>query len=142
MSALDDLVAALDEDDSDSTSTSVRQPASLRRALKAAVRLGFADTANEGLNNSLREALEGFAMRAALEAHFTEHPDARPALHQVAEALAVIDRDPLAERPDLIRQAAAEVVQVRPDADGADVLLWAASLLAHEGERRARKRTT
>lgn len=141
MGTLDDLVAALGEADSDSTSTSVRQPAALRRALKAAVALGFADNANEALNATLRDALEAFALRAALEEHYTAHPHARPTLHDVAEALAVVDHDPLAERPDLIRQAADEVVRVRPDADAADVLLWAASLLAHEGERRSRRKT-
>lgn len=141
MSTLDDLVAALAEDASESTSTSVRQPAALRRALKAAVELGFAETANDALNATLRDALEAFALRAALEEHYAAHPAARPSLDEVALALAVLDHDPLAERPDLVRQAAREVVTIRPDADAADVLLWAASLLAHEGERRSRKRS-
>jgi hypothetical protein len=141
MEGFDELVAALDADDQDSTSTSVRQPVALRRALKLAVGLGFADNPNDALNVTLREALEAFAQRIALEEHLVAHPEARPELHEIAAALAVLDHDPLASRPDLVRQAADEVIVVKPNADAADVLLWAASLRAHEKTRRSRRRS-
>lgn len=140
MKELDELAAALDVDDQDSTSTSVRQPVALRRALKLAVALGFADNANDALNVTLREALEAFVQRKALEEHLAAHPDARPELYEIAAALAVLDQDPLASRPDLLRQAADEVIVVKPNADAADVLLWAASLQAHEDKRRRSRR--
>lgn len=132
MATLDDLVAALDDADTSSTTTSVRQPVALRQALRVAVELGLASSGNDATNQSLRASLEVFALRLALEEHFTAHPDARPAPHEVAQALAVMDRSPLAERPDLLRQAEREILRHRPDADGDDVLLWALSLLEHE----------
>ncbi len=129
-----DLVAALDERDSQSLSTSVRQPASLQRALRVAVELGFAASANEGLNQSLRAQLEAFAQRRALDEHYAEHLEARPTLAEVALELARLDHDNLAEHSALIAQAAQEVLTYRPDADADDVLLWAASLLRHRSE--------
>lgn len=131
MSRLDDLVEALDNDDASSTTTSIRQPVALRRALSIAVELGMAPTSNEATNRSLRAALETFALERALEGHFDAHPHARPALHEVAAALAVMDSSPVAGRADLLRQAEREVLEHRPDADGDDVLLWATSLLQH-----------
>jgi hypothetical protein len=132
MATLDDLVAALDDDASASTTTSVRQPVALRQALAIAVELGMATSGNDATNQSVRASLEAFALSRALEEHYTAHPAARPALYEVAQALAVMDRSPLAERPDLLQLAEREVLQHRPDADGDDVLLWALSLLQHE----------
>ena len=60
-----------------------------------------------------------------------QHPQARPALSEVALALAELDHNPLAGDPALIEQAAREVIAVRPGADADDVLLWAASLRHH-----------
>ena len=131
--SLQDLVDALDEQESPSRSTSVRQPAALQRALRMAVELGFASSANEGQNSSLRAQLEIFAHRRALDEHYAEHPEARPTLAEVALELARLDHDDLAEQPTLIAQAAQEVLTYRPDADADDVLLWAASLCRHHG---------
>jgi len=122
MAKLDDLVAALDSEDPSSTTTSLR----------IAVELGMAPTGNEATNRSMRASLEVFALQRALHEHFQAHPDARPALHEVAAALAVMDRSPLASRGDLLQQAEREVLEHRPDAGGDDVLLWATSLLRHE----------
>lgn len=61
----------------------------------------------------------------ALETHYQQHPEARPSLVEVALALAAQDGSPLAERPDLIERAAAQVTSRHPDADADDVLLWA-----------------
>lgn len=138
MSALDDLIAALDEAPGDTESTSVRQPVALRRALRAALELGFAANANEAVNSATRASLEAFAQRAALDEHYATHPGSRPSLADVAHALAVLEHSPVAERPDLLQQAAEEVVRAKPGADGDDVLLWATSLLVHERPRRRR----
>lgn len=133
VSSLDDLVAALDEPDGPTSVSSVRQPQSLRRAVAAAVELGWVSSANEAQNAGLRGYLEALAQRAALDAHYAAHPRSRPDLAEVACALAELDHHPLAAHPDLIRQAAREVVIDRPDADADDVLLWAASLRHHAG---------
>lgn len=135
MATLDDLVAALDADQSQTTTTSVRQPVALREALRIAVELGMASSANEASGQALRDAIEIFAMNRGLDEHLAAHPEVRPALHDVAYALAVMDRSPLADRRDLLQQAADEVVRHRPDADGDDVLLWALALLEHEKPR-------
>lgn len=132
MATLDDLIHALDDSASASTTTSVRQPVALRRALQVAVELGMAPSANDATNQSLRAALEVFALTSSLEEHYAAHPAVRPALHEVAQALAVMDRSPLAERPDLLKRAEREVLVHRPDADADDVLLWALSLLQHQ----------
>lgn len=141
MATLDELVAALDDAESQSTTTSVRQPAALRSALQIAVRLGLAPNANDATNEALRATLDAFAQRLALDEHYAAHPEARPALHEVAHALAVMDRSPLVDRRDLLKQAETEVLQHKADADADDVLLWATSLLVH-GSRRARQRVS
>lgn len=138
MTALDDLLSALDEGPGETESTSVRQPVALRRALKTALDMGFATNANEAVNAATRSALEAFAQRAALDEHYATHPGSRPSLADVAYALAVLEHSPLVDRRDLLDQAAAEVVGVKPHADADDVLLWAASLLVHERPRRRR----
>jgi hypothetical protein len=127
---LNDLIAALDDPSGESTTTSLRQPVALRRALQIAVELGFADSANEGSNRALLDALNAFAQRRALDEHYAARPGPRPALHEVAHALAVIEDDPLADDPVLLRRAAGEVVRHRADADAYDVLLLATSLRA------------
>jgi len=132
VATLDDLIHALDDSASASTTTSVRQPVALRRALHLAVEMGMAPSANDATNQSLRAALDVFALTRSLEEHYAAHPAARPALHEVAHALAVMDRSPLAERPDLLERAEREVLAHRPDADADDVLLWALSLLQHQ----------
>jgi hypothetical protein len=106
-----------------------------------AVALGLAPNANDAANSAVRARVDAFAQRLALDEHYKAHPDARPALHEVAHALAVLDRHPLAERMDLLRQAAHEALLHKEDADADDVLLWAMSLLAHE-PRKARRRTS
>lgn len=64
-------------------------------------------------------------MEAALEAHYQRHPGARPALADIALALALQDGSPLAARPEVTERAAAEVEIRHPGADADDVLLWA-----------------
>jgi hypothetical protein len=64
-------------------------------------------------------------MQAVLDRHYEEYPETRPTLAELAMAAAEIDGHPLADQPELIRQAAAEVRQRHPDAGPEDVLLWA-----------------
>ncbi len=67
-------------------------------------------------------------MQAALDEHFTAHPDARPSLADLAVAAAQLDGHPLASQPDVLRRAAEAIVERHPNADADDVLLWAEAL--------------
>ena len=138
MSTLDELIAALDHSSGPTTTTSVRQPASLRTALQIAVGLGLAENANDATNEALRAQLNAFAQGLALDEHFATYPWARPTLNETAQALAILDHSPLVEHPELIEQAASEITEHRPEADAEDVLLWAESLLRHRRSRRPR----
>lgn len=54
-------------------------------------------------------------------------PQPHPSLAQTAVALAELEHHPLAGRPEVIEQAAAELLVLWPDAYADDVLIWAAS---------------
>jgi hypothetical protein len=125
-----DLFALLDRLDADGPTvvSSVRQPAALKEALKLAVELGLDANANDATVQALRDRLEAFAQRRALDAHYAAHPGVRPSLAEIALAAAELDGDPLAEEPALIRRAAKEVVVLRPGATPDDVLVYAAGL--------------
>jgi hypothetical protein len=131
----EDLFALLDRLDADGPTvvSSVRQPAALKEALKVAVELGLDANANDATVQALRDRLEGFAQRRALDAHYAAHPGARPSLAEVAQAAAELDCDPLAGEPALIRRAAKEIVTVRPRATADDVLIYAAGLRSRAG---------
>ena len=62
---------------------------------------------------------------AALELHFEEYPEFRSSLADLAVVVAEGDASPLAQRPELLRRYAEEIVQRHPDAEPEDVLLWA-----------------
>jgi hypothetical protein len=68
--------------------SSVRQPAALKDAVKVAVELGLDATVNDATVQALRDRLEAFAHRRALEAHYSVHPDERPSMPEVAQAAA------------------------------------------------------
>jgi hypothetical protein len=122
----------LDRDDS-TVVTSVRQPAALREALRAAVDLGMDATVNDATVRALRDRLEAFAQRMALSEHYARHPEVRPSLAELALAGAELDGNPLAEEPALLRRAAEQVVTVKPDASPDDVLVWAAATRSMRG---------
>lgn len=123
------LFELLDAGDGDETVvTSVRQPAPLREALKVAVELGLDATANDAAVAALRDRLDTFAQRLALDAHYAAHRGVRPSLADQALAAARLDGDPLAERPALLARAAAEVAARRSNPSADDVLLYAAAL--------------
>jgi hypothetical protein len=131
-----DLLAAFDQP-SESTVTSSRLPTVLHDAVRVAVALGMDTTANDATNQALRERVEAFALHLALEEHFREHPDTRPSLAQVALAAARLDGDPLGEDPELVAQAADEIIERWPDATPDDVLIYASALARHGKKRRA-----
>lgn len=99
----------------DTVVTSVRQPKVLRDALKAAVDAGMDASANDAIVHALRDRLETFAQRLALDRHYESHPDARPSLVDLAIAAAELDGNPLAANPALLRRAAEEVSALKPD---------------------------
>ncbi len=72
----DDLLALLDVVDADGPTvvTSVRQPAALKDAVRGAVELGLDATVNDATVEALRDRLEAFAQRRALEAHCSADP--------------------------------------------------------------------
>lgn len=119
----------LDRTDAESVGTSMRIPTALRDAAAIAVsELGAASSTTTLTTDALRERLEAIVMESALEDHFAEHPELRPTLAELAIVAADMDGNPLAARPELIRRAAAAVVERRPHADADDVLVWAEAL--------------
>jgi hypothetical protein len=131
LKVLDEINRLLDADEGATVNTSMRLPSTLRDAASLAVRhLGVADSTTSLTAAALRRVLETAVTEAALEAHFAQHSHARPSLAEVALALAAQDGSPLAERPDLLERAAAQVLARHPDAGADDVLLWAEAQLA------------
>lgn len=124
------LLDLLDGPAGESVGTSVRLPTQLRSAAALATELGLARSTTDLTIRGLRDALEAFAQRAVLDAHYLIHPRARPGLAEIAVATAALDGSPLAQRPDLVARAAADIVALRPDPTPDDVLLFAAGLAA------------
>jgi hypothetical protein len=122
------LLDLLDTREAETVGTSVRLPANLRDAAALATDMGLTASTTELTVRGLRDALEAFAQRAVLDAHYRAHPAARPDLAEVALAAAEIDANPLAGRPDLIRRAAKDVKALKDDPTPDDVLLYAAGL--------------
>ena len=127
---LERLLDLLDSSATDTVGTSVRLPGNLRDAAILAAELGLVASITELTVRGLRDALEAFAQRALLDAHYRSHPGARPDLAEIALATAEIDGNPLAAHPDLVRRAAAEVGLVKDEPSPDDVLLYAAGLAA------------
>ena len=103
---------------------SVSQP---RSATRSAWRSSWASLAarNEVAVDAVRDRVEAFAQSLALEEHFANHPHARPTLGDLAIAAAQLDGHPLADHHEFLRRCADEVADIRPDANGEDVLLYA-----------------
>jgi hypothetical protein len=124
------LLDLLDAIEGETVGTSVRLPVALRDAAVVAAEMGLAGSTTELTVRGLRDLLEAIAQRAVLDAHYEAHPDARPDLAEIALAAAQLDRHPLAERPELVRRAAAEIVSVIDDPTPDEVLSYAAGLAA------------
>ncbi len=124
--AIDRINELLDSTDPETVNTSMRIPKALREAAALAVsELGVAPSATVLAANALRMLLEGTVVLAALDLHFEKYPEARPALADLAIALAEINGSPLAQQPDLLRRSATEIQRRHPHAEPEDVLLWA-----------------
>jgi len=124
--AIETINHLLDDRRPETSNTSMRIPTALKEAAALAVQeLGVAPSATALTAAALRATLEAVVMQAALDDHYERHPDARPSLGDLAVAAAELDGHPLANEPQRIRQAAAEIVESRPDASPDDVVLWA-----------------
>lgn len=131
LESLDEMNRLLAATDGETVNTSMRLPVALRDAAALAVeRFDAAPSTTTMTAAALRQALETLVAETALRLHYEQHPDAKPTLAEVALALAAQDGSPLAERPDLIADAAAAVAARRADADADDVLLWAEAQVA------------
>ncbi len=116
----------LDSTDEETVGTSMRLPAALREAATLAVsELGAATSTTALAADALWLHLDALVTEAALDAHEDRYPELRPSLAELAIATAELDGNPLAERPDAIRRAAAAIIERHPNADADDVLLWA-----------------
>ena len=124
--AIERISQLLDSDMTKTSNTSMRIPTALREAAAlAAKELKAAPSATALTTMALRSALEAALMRAALDEHYVQYPQARPDLADIAIAAAEIDGSPLAADPERIRRAAAEIAATHPDPAPEDVLLWA-----------------
>jgi hypothetical protein len=124
--AIERIGDLLDSDMTKTSNTSMRIPTALREAAAlAAKELKAAPSATALTTMALRSALEAAVMRAALDEHYAQYPEARPDLADIAIATAELDGNPLAADPDRIRRAAAEIAAVHPQPEPADILLWA-----------------
>jgi hypothetical protein len=124
--AIERISQLLDSDMTKTSNTSMRIPTALREAAAlAAKELQAAPSATALTTMALRSALEAAVMRAALDEHYAQYPEARPDLADIAIATAELDGNPLAADPDRIRRAAAEIAAAHPHPQPEDVLLWA-----------------
>jgi hypothetical protein len=123
---IDRINELLDSSDPETVNTSMRIPSALRDAAALAVNeLDLAPSTTILTANALRAVLEAAVVQAVLDRHYEEYPDARPTLAELAIVAAELDDHPLADRPDLINAAAAEIQARHPAASPEDVLLWA-----------------
>jgi len=135
--AIDRINELLRSADPETTNTSMRIPKALREAAALAVKeLGVAPSTTVLTANALRSVLEGAVMLAVLERHYEEYPEFRPSLGDLAVAAAEMDGHPLAQQPELLRKAAAEVQKRHPSASPDDALLWAEALQSAEAEQK------
>ncbi len=124
--AIDRINELLASTDPETVNTSMRIPKALRDAAALAVsELGVAPSTTVMTANALRSLLEATVGLANLELHYEEYPQFRPTLADLAVVAAEWAGSPLAERPDLLRRYAEEIVRRHPDAEPEDVVLWA-----------------
>ncbi len=108
----------------------MRLPAPLRDAASAAVAAGLLASVTDATVQGLRQHLQGLANRAVLDEHYREHPEVRPELWEIAMAGALLTGSPLAEREDLVRRAAANMLATTDDPTPEEILAYAAGLAA------------
>ena len=122
------MIELLEGSRDETVGTSVRIPIDLRDAAAMAADLGLAGSITELTVEGLRDRLDAIAMRAALDEHYRQHPEARPSLAEVALAGAHMDGNRLKDRPELIERAATKLVELKEDPHPDDVLTYAAGL--------------
>ena len=123
---IEQISRLLDSRELETSNTSMRIPTSLRDAAALAVReLGVASSATALTAAALRATLEAVVMQAVLDDHYEQYPQARPSLGDLTVAAAELDGHPMASKPGLLHQAAAEIIEQHPDASADEVLLWA-----------------
>jgi len=126
LEAIEQISVLLDSPALASSDASMRIPAALKDAAAlAASELGMMLSATGQTSDALRATLEAVVMQAILDDHYERYPDSRPNLGDLAIAAAELDGHPLAVASDGLRRAAAEIVDLHPDASPEDVLLWA-----------------
>lgn len=118
----------LDSTDETTVGTSVRLPVTLRDAAALAAEMGMGRSVTGLTVDALRADLYVFAQQRALTEHYRRYPDAEPSLAEVAVARAQLDGSALAEQPELIERAAAEVARTFSEPSARDVLLFAAGM--------------
>lgn len=60
---------------------------------------------NDAMLNAVRDRLEAFTQRLALDVHYERYPEARPSLAEIAIAAAQLDDSPLAHELELLHRA-------------------------------------
>jgi hypothetical protein len=138
--AIDRINELLSSTDPATVNTSMRIPKPLREAAALAVsELSVAPSTTVMTANALRALLEATVGLANLELHYEEYPQFRPTLADLAVVAAEWAGSPLAERPDLLRRYAEELVQRHPDAEPEDVVLWAEAREYTSAEKKKKK---
>jgi hypothetical protein len=126
LEAVEQISDLLDNPALAASNASMRIPTALKDAAAlAGSELGVELSAAGLTSDALRATLEAVVMQAILDDHYVRYPDSRPDLGDLAIAAAELDGHRLAEEPDGLRRAAAEIADVHPGASPEDVLLWA-----------------
>jgi hypothetical protein len=75
--------------------------------------------------DGLRQQLRALLIRGALDEHYTNYPDSRPSLTELAQAEADLTNHRLRNQPRVIAQAAQDILSVQQHPSPTDVLVWA-----------------
>jgi hypothetical protein len=124
--ALDQIASLLLADQTQTVNTSMRIPVNLRNAAMIATdELNLAPSTTTLTVDGLRQQLRALLIRGALDEHYTNYPDSRPSLTELAQAEADLTNHRLRDQPDVIAQAAQDIVSVQQHPSPTDVLVWA-----------------
>jgi integrase len=131
---VDDLLDALDRVGAEpGRPVSAHLDPALNDAAKAAVALGLATSVSGLTGQALLTELRRLALRAALDAHYTDQPGDRPDVAEVAAFLARARRLQIADREDLADVLATVRDAMGPDVDAESLLAATAAHLTITG---------
>lgn len=131
---VDDLLDALDRvGDQPGRPVSAHLDPALNDAAKAAVALGLATSVSGLTGQALLTELRRLALRAALDAHYTDQPGDRPDVAEVAAFMARARRLQIADREDLADVLATVRDAMGPDVDAESLLAATAAHLTITG---------